>query len=140
VLLFFMLPILLIPYADKGHSVMLFWLRPRYVPSLLVHLTSANTQQSSNSSSNLLAQADQASQASCHPLRYPVLRPPSCLLVLDRWPNRRRQVHQAGRRPAFVNLAAYWIQQQRHHKHPYRIMCQRHEMSIMERWGCHRWR
>jgi 1,3-beta-glucan synthase len=31
VLLFFMLPILLIPYADKFHSVMLFWLRPRYV-------------------------------------------------------------------------------------------------------------
>jgi 1,3-beta-glucan synthase len=31
VLLFFMLPILLIPYADKGHSMMLFWLRPRYV-------------------------------------------------------------------------------------------------------------
>jgi 1,3-beta-glucan synthase len=28
VLLFFMLPVLLIPYADKGHSVMLFWLRP----------------------------------------------------------------------------------------------------------------
>jgi 1,3-beta-glucan synthase len=28
VLLFFMLPILLIPYADKFHSVMLFWLRP----------------------------------------------------------------------------------------------------------------
>jgi 1,3-beta-glucan synthase len=27
-LLFFMLPILLIPYADKFHSVMLFWLRP----------------------------------------------------------------------------------------------------------------
>jgi 1,3-beta-glucan synthase len=26
-----MLPILLIPYADKGHSMMLFWLRPRYV-------------------------------------------------------------------------------------------------------------
>jgi len=31
VLLFFMLPILLIPYADKFHSMMLFWLRPRYV-------------------------------------------------------------------------------------------------------------
>jgi 1,3-beta-glucan synthase len=31
VLLFFMLPILLIPYADTFHSVMLFWLRPRYV-------------------------------------------------------------------------------------------------------------
>jgi len=28
VLLFFMLPILLMPYADKFHSVMLFWLRP----------------------------------------------------------------------------------------------------------------
>lgn len=28
VLLFFMLPILLIPYADRFHSVMLFWLRP----------------------------------------------------------------------------------------------------------------
>ncbi|KAH8727038.1 putative 1,3-beta-glucan synthase component FKS1 [Phaeosphaeriaceae sp. PMI808] len=28
VLLFFMLPVLLLPYADKFHSVMLFWLRP----------------------------------------------------------------------------------------------------------------
>ncbi|KAF1956695.1 beta-1,3-glucan synthase-like protein [Byssothecium circinans] len=27
-LLFFMLPLLLVPYADKFHSVMLFWLRP----------------------------------------------------------------------------------------------------------------
>lgn len=33
VLLFFMLPPLLIPYIDKFHSVMLFWLRPRYVLS-----------------------------------------------------------------------------------------------------------
>ena len=31
VLLFLMLPILCIPYVDKFHSVMLFWLRPRYV-------------------------------------------------------------------------------------------------------------
>jgi len=30
-LLFFMLPAILIPYVDKFHSVMLFWLRPRYV-------------------------------------------------------------------------------------------------------------
>lgn len=30
-LLFFMLPVLLIPYVDKIHSTMLFWLRPRYV-------------------------------------------------------------------------------------------------------------
>ena len=32
-LLFIMLPALLIPYVDKFHSVMLFWLRPRYVLS-----------------------------------------------------------------------------------------------------------
>lgn len=32
-LLFIMLPALLIPYIDKFHSVMLFWLRPRYVRS-----------------------------------------------------------------------------------------------------------
>ena len=31
VLLFIMLPALLVPYIDKVHSVMLFWLRPRYV-------------------------------------------------------------------------------------------------------------
>ena len=32
ILLFFLLPALLVPYIDKFHSVMLFWLRPRYVP------------------------------------------------------------------------------------------------------------
>ena len=32
VLLFLLLPALLVPYIDKFHSVMLFWLRPRYVP------------------------------------------------------------------------------------------------------------
>lgn len=31
VLLFIMLPVLAIPFVDKFHSVMLFWLRPRYV-------------------------------------------------------------------------------------------------------------
>ena len=31
VILFIMLPVILIPYVDKFHSVMLFWLRPRYV-------------------------------------------------------------------------------------------------------------
>jgi 1,3-beta-glucan synthase len=31
ILLFIMLPALLVPYIDKFHSVMLFWLRPRYV-------------------------------------------------------------------------------------------------------------
>jgi 1,3-beta-glucan synthase len=33
IILFFMLPALAIPYADKFHSVILFWLRPRYVLS-----------------------------------------------------------------------------------------------------------
>jgi 1,3-beta-glucan synthase len=31
IILFFMLPVLAIPYVDKFHSVILFWLRPRYV-------------------------------------------------------------------------------------------------------------
>ena len=31
VILFIMLPVIAIPYIDKLHSVMLFWLRPRYV-------------------------------------------------------------------------------------------------------------
>lgn len=30
IILFLHLPVLCIPYADKGHSVILFWLRPRY--------------------------------------------------------------------------------------------------------------
>jgi len=34
-LLFIMLPPLLIPFIDKFHSVMLFWLRPRFVESTL---------------------------------------------------------------------------------------------------------
>jgi len=33
-LLFLMLPVLAVPYIDKFHSVMLFWLRPRYVITL----------------------------------------------------------------------------------------------------------
>lgn len=36
ILLFFMLPPLCIPFVDKGHSVMLFWLRPRYAPLFLI--------------------------------------------------------------------------------------------------------
>jgi 1,3-beta-glucan synthase len=35
IILFLLLPALLVPYIDKFHSVMLFWLRPRYVCSLL---------------------------------------------------------------------------------------------------------
>src|SRR5207248_3204316 len=29
--MFFLLPAICVPYVDKFHSVMLFWLRPRYV-------------------------------------------------------------------------------------------------------------
>ena len=44
ILLFFMLPVILVPYIDTFHSVMLFWLRPRYVYSLRTNLVRyANT-------------------------------------------------------------------------------------------------
>ena len=39
VLLFLMVPVLIIPYVDKFHSVMLFWLRPRYVVTGLLQNT-----------------------------------------------------------------------------------------------------
>ena len=41
-LLFFMLPVLAIPYVDKFHSVMLFWLRPRYATLILLLVHQAN--------------------------------------------------------------------------------------------------
>ena len=41
-ILFIMLPALCIPYIDKFHSVMLFWLRPRYVNLLLQLRAAAN--------------------------------------------------------------------------------------------------
>lgn len=42
IILFFFLPVLLVPYIDKFHSVMLFWLRPRYVLTQPALLNSAN--------------------------------------------------------------------------------------------------
>jgi 1,3-beta-glucan synthase len=36
IILFLMLPALCVPYVDKFHSVMLFWLRPRYVHAALL--------------------------------------------------------------------------------------------------------
>jgi 1,3-beta-glucan synthase len=42
-LLFFMLPVIIIPGIDKAHSVMLFWLRPRYVES--AHICDCRTNQ-----------------------------------------------------------------------------------------------
>ena len=38
IILFLMLPVIAIPYIDKIHSVMLFWLRPRYVSRSIVLL------------------------------------------------------------------------------------------------------
>jgi 1,3-beta-glucan synthase len=42
IILFILLPALLVPYIDKFHSVMLFWLRPRYVYPPYVFPSSAN--------------------------------------------------------------------------------------------------
>jgi 1,3-beta-glucan synthase len=42
-LLFFMLPVIIVPGIDKAHSVMLFWLRPRYVES--AHICDCPTNQ-----------------------------------------------------------------------------------------------
>ena len=39
-LLFLMIPVLAIPQVDKLHSMMLFWLRPRYVTHLARRITS----------------------------------------------------------------------------------------------------
>ena len=71
VLLFFMLPALCIPYVDKFHSVMLFWLRPRYVyPDwFLLGDFSLTSFQSSNSTSYLLTQTVQASEEKGHSFR-----------------------------------------------------------------------
>ena len=38
ILLFIMLPVILIPHIDKLHSMMLFWLRPRYVQARVTHV------------------------------------------------------------------------------------------------------
>jgi 1,3-beta-glucan synthase len=42
IILFMLLPALLVPYIDKFHSVMLFWLRPRYVSNTLLPCVTAN--------------------------------------------------------------------------------------------------
>jgi 1,3-beta-glucan synthase len=55
ILLFMMLPILSIPCADKVHSVMLFWMRPRYSSSSFELQQQANVTQPSNPSPDLLA-------------------------------------------------------------------------------------
>jgi 1,3-beta-glucan synthase len=41
-ILFVMLPVIILPWADKFHSVMLFWLRPRYVNRILASVLVAN--------------------------------------------------------------------------------------------------
>lgn len=60
-ILFFMLPIIAIPQVDKAHSVMLFWLRPRYVSNAPDSKFYANRLQPSNQTTNLLDQTIQTS-------------------------------------------------------------------------------
>jgi 1,3-beta-glucan synthase len=77
-ILFVMLPVILIPYVDKFHSVMLFWLRPRYVRCQirLHNIQLIKKPQPSNSTAHLLAQANQIAKAESRPLCYPLLCPP----------------------------------------------------------------
>ena len=60
-ILFLLFPILVIPYVDKFHSVMLFWLRPRQVCTDHIHeLHLLTSLQQTNSSTHLLFEAIQA--------------------------------------------------------------------------------
>lgn len=72
-LLFIMLPALLVPYIDKFHSVMLFWLRPRYVvitlrclkKTLLTHVVVKFVHLSTPSSSRSCASVASSVMRSC---------------------------------------------------------------------------
>lgn len=57
ILLFIMLPVLVIPYIDKFHSVMLFWLRPRYVFMTSLSVTILIFTQSTNPTANIFFEA-----------------------------------------------------------------------------------
>jgi 1,3-beta-glucan synthase len=101
ILLFLMLPVLLIPYIDKFHSVMLFWLRPRYVHRTLAlfKTRSLQTMQPANPSSHLFTQANKASKATSHPLLNPLFPHAHTLHRAHRWPARRRPIRQRLQRP-----------------------------------------
>ena len=70
IILFLLLPALLVPYIDKFHSVMLFWLRPRYVlPTMdrfitnislvdkFVHQSTLSSRQNSESDESFVTQS-----------------------------------------------------------------------------------
>lgn len=115
VLLFFMLPAILIPYIDKFHSVMLFWLRPRYFPTLLISLYyRANYSQSPDPPSNLFTQAIETTQAPCCPLRYPVLLDVRALHHSHHWPSHRQEVYRHSENRYYGAPAANQLEQQRY--------------------------
>ena len=100
-ILFLMLPILIIPYIDKFHSVMLFWLRPRYAPNPFLDPPSAQLAdlrpQQANPPAHLFTQAVQAAQAARDPLRHPLLPHAGALPGADRGAAGGGQVHQQHR-------------------------------------------
>ena len=122
IILFLLAPALLVPYIDKFHSVMLFWLRPRYVPRcsrFSKNLTNAQLQPS-NPPSNLLAQAIKAPQASRRPLRHPLLLH---VLTLPHPHHRSRRcwsLHRAKHQPRQLATvlpdAAVGLEAQRYHE------------------------
>ena len=83
-ILFAMLPIIAIPQVDKAHSVMLFWLRPRFVVHSVLYIFMLTLSQSPDQAANLLDQAVQASQTSRLEICCTLLCVARCLRWLDR--------------------------------------------------------
>lgn len=114
IILFIMLPVLLIPMIDKIHSVMLFWLRPRYVYILCNSDTiCTNMSQPTNPRTNLLTQAIPSPKAKSHPLRNPLLCPPSTFHRPDRCAYCCRQVPCLPEHSGTAG-SAHWPKPQRH--------------------------
>jgi 1,3-beta-glucan synthase len=75
-ILFSMLPVIAIPKVDKIHSVMLFWLRPRYVVAhdLVKSRLSNQSSQPSNSTAYLFAKTIEAAEKTRVAIRSTLLR------------------------------------------------------------------
>ncbi|MBE7180622.1 MAG: hypothetical protein INR71_05315, partial [Terriglobus roseus] len=116
ILLFIQLPVLLIPYVDKFHSVMLFWLRPRYAPSGSVcpFDPMLTMQQPSNPPAHLLVEADSPQEASRDPLRHPVLRPARDLHCSHRRSDFGKGIAEESAQDSHGPAATDWPEQQRH--------------------------
>ena len=117
-ILFMMLPVLVIPFIDKFHSVMLFWLRPRYVPSHLAPLICSlvlttvsasksarpSTPSSSPSCASAASSASPSSTSSCSSSSSPSSRDP--------WSPASTPAASARRspsRPASSRLCSRWV-------------------------------